>query len=136
MLSLKSEVGKDVGPYQEDVTADRILNFCRAIGATDSHQAPPTFLTVFRKAEFELFNQLGFDLSQVLHAEQEYEYEGVILAGDRVEFKTALTHVLEKQSTKSFMQFLTFETEIHSERNMNRLRIGKSKTTVVIRGSI
>jgi hypothetical protein len=135
MLSLKNEVGKEVGPYYDEVTAERIVNFCRAIGSSNDHEAPPTFLTIFRKGEFELFQKLGFDLSQVLHTEQEYEYESSILAGDRVEFVTSLTHVLEKKGSRSFMQFLTFETEFRVERNSLRIRLGKSKTTIVIRGS-
>jgi acyl dehydratase len=135
MLSLKSEVGKQVGPYSDEVTAERIVNFCKAIGSTAFNEGPPTFLTVFRKGEFDLFNQLGFDLSQVLHAEQEYDYENPVIAGDRVEFKTALTQVLEKQNSRSFMQFLTFETEFQAQRESVVVRIGKSKTTIVIRGS-
>ncbi len=135
MLSLKSDVGKAVGPYHDEVTSEKIKEFCRAIGSSELHEAPPTFLTVFRKGEFELFQKLGFDLSQVLHAEQEYQYDTPVLAGDRIEFKTALTHVLEKDGARSFMQFLTFETEFQVERDSSLLKIGKSKTTIVIRGS-
>ena len=134
MLSLKSEVGKVVGPYLEQVTSDRILNFCKAIGSVGSHEAPPTFLTVFREGEFELFRQLGFDLSQVLHAEQEYDYTHSVIAGDQLEFSTTLSHVLEKQSSKAFMQFLTFETEFFAKRKSEHLNIGRSKTVIVIRG--
>jgi hypothetical protein len=133
-LSLKSEIGKKVGPYQDDVTAHRISSFCKAVGAEENGIAPPTFLTLFRKGEFELFQYLGLELSHVLHAEQEYQYEEGIQPGDRIHFETVLTQVLEKQSSSSKMQFLSFETHIQAERRSKIWRVGKSKTTIVVRG--
>ncbi len=137
MLSLKSEVGKVAGPYMELVSPERIAQFCEAIGANTSRLgtegAPPTFLTVFRKAEFELFNRLGFDLSQVLHTEQEYQYTAPLMGRDQVEFTTVLTHVLEKLSVNHSMQFLTFETEFHALRDLEKIKIGLAKTTILIR---
>jgi hypothetical protein len=133
-LSLKSELGRKVGPYQDKVTGNRILAFCRAIGVQNCDVAPPTFLTVFRKGEFDLFQLLGIELSRILHAEQEYQYENPIQSGDTVHFETVVTHVLEKQGSSSKMQFLTFETEFHSERGPQKFRVGKSKTTIVVKG--
>lgn len=133
-MSLKSELGRKVGPYQDEVTANRILAFCQAIGIKNCEVAPPTFLTVFRKGEFELFQLLGIELSRILHAEQEYQYENAIRPGDKVQFETAVTQILEKQGSSYKMQFLTFETEFHSERGPQKFRVGKSKTTIVVKG--
>ena len=94
MLSLKSEIGKTLGPYRDEVTQERIHSFCRAIGAKESLTAPPTFLTVFRKGEFDLFRLLGIELAHVLHAEQGYQYENFIQAGDIVQFETSVINVL------------------------------------------
>jgi hypothetical protein len=91
-------------------------------------------LTVFRKGEFDLFQSLGVELARVLHAEQEYQYENTIEAGDHVSFETSLTQVLEKGGSSARMQFLTFETEVDAERKSKMVRIGKSKTTIVVRG--
>ena len=132
MLSLKTEVGKQAGPYREKVSAEKIAEFCKALGVPALNHAPPTFLTVFRRGEFELFKKLGLDLSNVLHAEQEYQYESALEAGDEVEFKTALIQVLEKQTPKASLQFLSFETEIHTEKG----KIGKAITQVVIRRAL
>jgi hypothetical protein len=131
--SLKEQEGRVAGPYQAQVTQKQISLFCQAIGAKEGSVAPPTFLTAFRKGEFDLFKDLGFELSQVLHAEQEYEYENPLMAGDQVSFKTTLAHVLEKQSKSSSLQFLSFETQFQSVGADKQLPIGKAKTTVVIR---
>jgi hypothetical protein len=135
MLSLKTEVGKVAGPFREAVSRERIELFCQAAGACHEGVAPPTFFTVFRKGEFDLLQSLGLSLAQVLHADQEYEYEAPVLAGDFVHFQTTLTHVLEKQRADSFMQFLTFETELKAERASEIVIVGKAKSTIVVRGS-
>ena len=73
----------------EVVTAERIRDFCAALRAdcptVDGEcVAPPTFLTCFRHGEFELFEKIGLKLQNVLHAEQIYEYESDIRAGDEI----------------------------------------------------
>ena len=133
MLSLKSLEGRGVGPYREHVSQDRISAFCTAVGARVDTQAPPTFFTVFRKGEFELFKELGIELARVLHAEQEYHLEGRVRAGDEVEFETTLVHVFEKQSKLGQMHFLTFETRFLVERELIMQSIGTAKTTIVVR---
>ena len=133
MLSLKSQVGKNSEFYSEEVSLDRIKSFCQAVGAPQSEFAPPTFLTVFRKGEFELFQKLDILLSQILHSEQEYQYENPIFPGDQVFFRTVVSNVLEKRGRSSSIQFVTFETEMMAKRQLENLHVGKSKTTIVIR---
>jgi hypothetical protein len=135
-LSLKSEIGIKSGPYQDQITLDRIHSFRKAIGAQLDLVAPPTFLTLFRRGEFDLFKVLGVELSRVLHAEQEYDYQHPILAGDQVHFETTLTQVLEKNGTSYRMQFLTFETDVQSQRDSTRVPVGKAKTMIVIREKV
>ena len=133
MSALKSQVGMRSGPYRDEVTPNRILAFCQALGIPEGHTAPPTFLTLFRRGEFDLFQKLGIDLARILHAEQEYRYENSIQAGDGIRFETTIANVLEKQGSSYHMQFIIFETEVHAERNSQTLRVGKTKTTVVVR---
>jgi hypothetical protein len=137
MLSLKTFIGTRSDSYREEVTSDRIQAFCKAIGIEDRSVAPPTFLTVFRKGEFELFQILGIELSKVLHAEQEYQYEHPIRGGDFVHFQTVVSQILEKNGSTTRMQFFTFETEILVEKGSDtQQRAGKSKTTIVIREKV
>lgn len=133
MLSLKEKIGNSSGITRAEVTQKQINEFCKAIGTKERAVAPPTFLTTFRRAEFDLFKTLGIELASVLHAEQEYQFENPLKAGDKLSFETTLSNVLEKQGSTSSMQFLTFVTEFHGERGGKALPIGKSKTTIVVR---
>jgi hypothetical protein len=133
MSGLKSKVGKRSGAFQDKITSLRITDFCRAIGVPESRVAPPTFLTVFRKGEFTLFQELGIELSRVLHTQQEFEYAHPIAAGDLVRFETEICNVLEKNRTPSPIQFITLQTEFHVERESESLFAGKSTTTIVVR---
>lgn len=135
MPPLKELLGKRSSLYREEITSSRISNFCKAIGAVESDVAPPTFMTVFRGGEFELFKVLNVELANILHAEQEYQYETPIHAGSTIRFETVLTQALEKQGSSVHLQFLTFETDFHTEDGSELRCIGKSKTMIVIRNS-
>jgi N-terminal half of MaoC dehydratase len=122
----------------EVITADRIRAFCEALGAECPSLdadcvAPPTFLTCFRHGELELFDLIGLKLQNVLHGEQLYEFESDIRAGDEITFQTELTHVLDKKGGSGRLCFLSLETLVTSNSNGETRKIGKSKTTVVVR---
>ncbi len=136
MSDPKSQIGARSGLFRDEATAHRISAFCRAIGSQSEAVAPPTYLTVLREGEFSLFQKLGYELSQVLHAGQEYQYESPIFAGDRVSYETVVSNILEKKKETAFTRFLTFETEYFAERGNDHIRVGKSKTTIVVRGQM
>lgn len=136
MSALKSKIGTSSGIYKDEITLGRISSFCKAIGRDEGPKAPPIFLTVLRRGEYSIFQKLGLDLAKVLHAGQEYQYDTPILAGDVVSFETILSNVLEKKSESTLMQFMTFETEYTAERTTQNVRIGKAKTTIVVRESL
>lgn len=132
---LKKFEGKVSATFSEKVPEDRIRLFSQAVEAEPSLIAPPTFLTVFRAGEFELFDQMGLRLSNVLHGEQQYTFESEIHAGDEISFQTTLTSVLEKKGGSGRMSFLEFETEIRLKAPGSR-KIGRSKTTVIVREKV
>jgi acyl dehydratase len=111
--SLKDQVGITSQTYSEEITQNRLTSFCQAIGSQVrvDDAAPPTFLTLFRKGEFELLKQIGFDLSQVLHSEQEYQLENSIHTGDQIIFETRLAQVIEKRRPPLKLNFLFFENQ-------------------------
>ncbi len=133
MISLKNYIGRSSAQYRDQVTEGQIGAFCKTLGIDDFSVAPPTFLTLFRKGEFELFQQLGLELSRVLHTEQEYIYENRIMAGDSIYFETTVLQVLEKARATSFTQFITFETHFDVERDAKKVSVGKSRTSILIR---
>lgn len=133
MLSLKSEIGRSVGPFYETVTLEQMVTFAKAVGLPETQIAPPTFMTVFRQGEFELLRLIGVQLSQILHAEQEYEYIQNLSVGDQIRIDSKLSHVAEKQTSSVDMQFLTFETCIHIEGKSAESLAGKARSLIVIR---
>jgi hypothetical protein len=127
----KSQEGAKSRVYKESVSRERLEKFCRAVGQKgQALVAPPTFMTVFRKGEFEVFDLLGLKLEGVLHAEQIYQYESDIQVGDDIEFQTQLSHVLEKKG--GALSFLTLETKFNS----GSRTIGSSRTTIIVKGKV
>jgi hypothetical protein len=139
MLPLKDKIGTRSETHTEVVTADRIAAFCKSVGVTNHEEAPPTFLTVFRRGEFELLQVLGLDLSNALHADQQYDIVQPIRAGDHVLFETEVSQVLEKLSPKQSLRFLTLETRFQiktpgSQGHPGEFQpMGKSICTLVFR---
>ncbi len=128
-MDLKNFVGKKIGPYTDQASPDRVAAFIAAVGAKDRGEAPPTFMTVCRRGEFELLEQMGIPLSRVLHGEQEYLYEGRILSGDTLSYESWLAQAFEKKGSTP-LQFLVFETHV----SVAGKRVGTSKTTIIVRG--
>jgi hypothetical protein len=131
----KSQEGVKSRVYKEAVNRERLEKFCHAVeqkgpSALPIDAAPPTFMTVFRKGEFEVFDLLGLKLESVLHAEQIYQYESDIGVGDEIEFQTQLSHVLEKKG--GALSFLTLETKFST----GPRQIGSSRTTIVVKGKV
>lgn len=120
--------------YRLHVAPDRIGAFSGAVHAQDRGEAPPTFLTIARDGEFELLQVLGLPLKNILHAEQEYEYEAPLLAGDELVYSTSLAQVLEKKGGSGSMTFFILETVFEAERGGNRMRVGRARTNLLTRG--
>jgi hypothetical protein len=128
-LDVKSRVGEKSGQFSEEISRERIHRFAESIGAPVSDEAPPTFLTVLRKSEFALFDQLGIPLSKVLHAEQEYTFDVPIKAGDRVAFETILSKALVKTGNSGTMSFMTFKTDFR----VGDRPVATSSTVIVVK---
>ncbi|MEK6578435.1 MAG: MaoC family dehydratase N-terminal domain-containing protein [Bdellovibrionota bacterium] len=130
----KGRVGEKAGPYEERISADHLEKFCQAIGSVNRGEASPTFLTTFRRGEFDLFGKLGLNLSKVLHAEQEYRYEGKIITGDLVSYETELVQALRKSGASGAMHFLIFETGFKVTRGGTDVgQVASARTTIIAR---
>lgn len=92
-IRVNTEVkGKEYAPFVVTVERGKIKEFARAIGdlsafylddtigrasAWDDIIAPPTFPTTFRDENADtgaMLNDLGVDISRILHGEQEFEH--------------------------------------------------------------
>jgi hydroxyacyl-ACP dehydratase HTD2-like protein with hotdog domain len=133
-MSVKTFIGLKSGPEEERIDPERVKEFARVFDSKNLQEVPPTYLTLFRKLEFELFDRIGFSLSKVLHAEQDYQYEKPLKAGMQISYETTLANVLEKRGSKVSLTFLVLESVFH-EKTANGLgdRLATAKTTVVVR---
>ncbi len=137
MSDLKSFVGLRSGTYTRDITETQIQKFRRTLSAEPLPFAPPTFITCCRQGEFDLFEKMGFNLSKVLHTDQEFEYEpgpdAAVLPGDTLVFESVVEKALEKKSGSGLLRFFGFETRIQVKRLERVFPVAKSWTTVIMR---
>jgi hypothetical protein len=115
------------------VTEDHLRAFCDAVGSKYRGEAPPTFPTVLREGEFDLLDQMGIQLAQALHADQEYTYEDRILPGDVLSFESTVTKAFEKKGTRGTTKFLVFETPFIASRSGRSVSVGCAKSTIIVR---
>jgi len=134
MLDLENKVGQKSETLEEAVSEEDLRNFCEAIGLDYNGTAPPTYITVFRSSEFSLFDELDIPLSNVLHAEQEYNYFKKIVPGMLMTFATGLEKYVVKKGGTTRLHFLTFQTYFNDKQKDELL--ATSKTIVVVREKI
>lgn len=126
----KSVIGLMSEEYVVEVEKGHIKRFAEAIGdpnplyydegfAKDSIYggiiAPPTFPVALTSEGGEL--PLKLDMTRMLHGEQEFIYERVIHAGDKLYCQMTVTDLYEKEGRSGTMQFLVLDTEMKDENN-------------------
>ena len=114
-----SAIGKTSEPQDFEVEKGAIRRFAEAVGDTNplyldegharscgyaSVIAPPTFPTTFRVPL-----PVGFDMSHVLHGEQEYAYTRPIVAGETIRCVTTITKIYKREGSLGKMTFVFAE---------------------------
>lgn len=132
----QSVVGKEYQPFTYVVERGKVREFLLAIGEDDPvYQAeepplPPTFPTVFMfwggGGLEDALRQIGVEIWNVLHAEQEYEYLHPVQIGDRITGQTRITDVYDKAG----MNFVAFETEYT---NQDGETVIKDRALIIVR---
>lgn len=107
------------------VTAEEISQFRQATRAENGTGAPLTFPTRYRKAEFQWLDEMKVDMHSLLHTEQIYYYEGLLVPGDIPQVRTKRTICKERRG----MLFVTLETTL----SCNGQTKVRSETQFVIR---
>ena len=127
----RSVVGKEYPPFAVTAERGRIKDFARAIGDLNPFYlddsvgraspwgdliAPPTFGTSFRGdggAETgTLLEDLGVDISRVLHGEQEFEIFRPITPDETLLCRSKVVDVYEKTGRSGPMAFVVRETAV------------------------
>ena len=134
-MDLKKYVGRTSGPHEVEISQEKLTAFANSVGAQvvgasslqSSSTDLPTFPTLFRDGEFILLKEMGVELRQVLHGEQDYSYKKPIRVGERVTYETRLESVHDKSGSRGCMHFILVSTEV---RVGSELRC-TSKTTII-----
>lgn len=97
------------------IEKERVLLFCRAIGAAPEAGVPPTFAAVYALGATvpQLFGdeEAGIDLGRLLHGEQEFTWGRHPEVGETVIAQARVTQDQERRG----MRFVTLETSCTDE---------------------
>lgn len=119
-----AEAISDFNPIYHDEEFARAAGFPTVV-------APPTFPSCFHSAA-DLRELLGVGIKSLLHAEQSFEYERPIFAGDRIYVVTKVADVLERPGPTGKMDVAVIEDEGRDEEG--RL-VFRARRTLVVRPS-
>src|SRR5262249_58232849 len=89
---------------------------------------PPQFPASFHSAG-DLRELLGVGIKSLLHAEQAFEYDRPILAGDRIYVSTRVSDVLERQGPAGKMDVALIQDEGRDEEGN---LVFKARRTLVV----
>ena len=137
----KSKLGMEFPAYTFTVEKDKITEFAVAVSQKENKEQinpiyydeeaakkagyqgipiPPTFPTnTFFWTGGGLMatiKTLGIDLSKLLHREEEYEYFGIIYAGDVITRKMKVVDMLKKGKRDRIVEITVLETELINQR--------------------
>lgn len=120
----KTLIGKATDPVVMEVEKGQVRRFAAAIGEDGlihydvdvareagygSLVGPLTFASVLH-ATTKLYDELGLDDSNIMHAEEEYEYFRAICAGDTITVTHAVADIYDKKTPTGTLVFVVLET--------------------------
>ncbi len=141
------DIGRRFGPYQAAVSRERLLRFAEAIGEERPHYrdpaaarqagyrdvlAPPTFpfavMFLDLNQPLAYLEEIGVDLTTILHAEQVFRHERPICAGDTLTFNFVIKDVIAKPEKN-----LTFIVDVAEITNQEGKTAAILERNVVVR---
>jgi hypothetical protein len=124
-------------PFSYTVERGKLREFTLAIGDENPSYAegdpllPPTFPTVFAfwggVSMETLLSQMGIEIWNVLHSEQEYEYLSPVHIGDTVTGQATIANIY----TRAGMDFVEILTEY---KNQNDTLVLRDRALLIVRG--
>ncbi len=142
----KNAIGRSSPPTLNEVEKGAIRRFAEAIGdynpiyydeeyARSSGYptivAPPTFPASFHSAA-DLRELLGVGIKSLLHAEQGFDYERPIFAGDRIYVATKVSDVTERSGPAGKMDVAVIEDEGRDEEGN---LVFRARRTLIVRAA-
>ncbi len=117
-----SVVGREGEPWRFPVEWSKVWEFARAVhddrAMDEPLPVPPTFPAYGLNAFETMYGSraAGFDMRNVLHAEEEYVYERPIRVGDVLRCRTRVVDEYVKEGRRGGrMRFVVTETEMRDE---------------------
>lgn len=142
----KNAIGRASPPTLNEVEKGAIRRFAEALGDYNPMYydeeyaraagypaivAPPTFPASFHSAA-DLRELLGVGIKSLLLAEQLFDYDRPIFAGDRIYVSTRVAEVLERSGPAGKMDVAVIEDEGRDEEGT---LVFKARRTLVVRAS-
>lgn len=137
MIDLANK-GREFPPSKYVVEHGKVKEFLTAIGednlsySSDPFPVPPTFATVFAfwggMSMESVLRDLGVEMWNVLHGEQEYDYTEPIYVGDTITGRVRIADIY----SRSGMEFVEILIDYH---NQAGLAVLHERTLIIVRGS-
>ena len=142
----KNAIGRASPPTLNEVEKGAIRRFAESLGDYNpiyydeeyarasgypTVVAPPTFPASFSSAA-DLRELLGVGIKSLLHAEQSFEYERPIFAGDRIFVATRVADVLERTGPAGKMDVAVIEDEGRDEEGN---LVFRARRTLIVRAA-
>lgn len=122
----RSLIGREAEPTTVVLSAESIREFAKAVGETNPVYvdraaakaagwpdivAPPTYPIAFMAESMSpsLFFDLGLNIPTVVHAEQEFEYNRPVTAGEELTIKGRIGDIWEKEGRSGWLDFVVIE---------------------------
>ncbi len=129
--------GRSFAPFTYTIEHGKLREFLLATGDdnpeyhSDNPPLPPTFATVFAfwggMSMEGLLHEIGLEMWNVLHGEQEYEYLAPVGVGDTVTGQARIADIYNKAG----MDFVEIVTEY---KNQNGVPVIKDRALIIVRG--
>lgn len=108
----------------DPISREHIRQFADATYSEHFSGSPLTFPTVLRAAEFKWLDRLKFDMRELLHTDQEYQYVSPLREGDVPMVITKVADFRERRG----ITFVVLESEIRCD---DRLAVTARSSFVV-----
>ena len=142
----KKFIGRKSPPLEVEVEKGQLRFFAKVVGESNpvytdeasarkagyrSLPAPPTFILSLSLAQpdpFTRYTEMGINLENMLHGEQQFEYLAPICAGDRITLESTIVDIFEKKG--GALDFVIEETRASNQHNE---LVAKSIQTIIVR---